>query len=1178
MLPIQRRRLGGSPAERHKSSSVELPRVRGPLDSSEYHPTLVFLAETKCSSRQIDALKRRFDMNGLCVDSRGRSGGLAIFWNKSVDVMLQTFSHCHIDASVKLGDDQAWWRFTGMYGEPETCKRDSTWRLLSHLHSQSARSWLCAGDFNEILDQSEKLGGPPRPVWQLRNFRQALVDCELSDLGFSGNPFTWSNHHAFPHTVQERLDRACANPGWTQFFPNASVTHIPWSRQCFRHDKQRVSKLEKRLATILSGTLTQDLKEEASSIRKELESTAAHAETVWRQRREWVEKPDDIQQHIISYFRDVFASSHPRGNDIANGIEHLRSLVDASMAEDLLQPYTETEVTAALFQMAPLKSPGPNGMSPIFFQKFWNIIKGDVSACVLSLLNSFLMPPGLNDTNIVLIPKCKHPEHLTQLRPISLCNVVYKIASKTIANRLKGLLDRIISPTQSNFVPGRLITDNVLLAFELNHFLNTKAKGGQGYIALKLDVSKAYDKVERIFLEQVLFKTWHPPPSRFIRLVMLCVSSVSYSFMLGGRQFGTLIPERGLRQGDPLSPYMFLLCTEAFSSILQRAEADGRIRGVSICRGTPHISHLLFVDDTLIFCQASLEGSRAIKEVLETYRRASGQEINSNKSSVAFSRNTRDDLCSQIGADLNIRRENKMELYLGLPSKIARSKKELFSIIRDRIWKRITGWNEKLLSQAGKELLIKSIVQAIPTYAMSCFRLPVTLLKEIHGMIATFWWGSRGRNRIHWISWQRLCESKLQGGLGFRQLYLFNLAMLAKQLWRIFCSPNRLFGRVLRARYFPHGDIFAATVGRNPSFTWRSIMAAHKLFRAGYNWRVGNGGSIRVWADPWVPRPVSFRPVTPRLQEVFLDIDSEVILEIPLSRLGAEDLIIWRYSPNGLFSVRSTYHLACSLETRPSASHVRETEHRWWRRLWQTALPCKVKSVLSWMFAVTSQLEKQEIEYFLCICWALWWCRNTKLAESNYLVPDQVIYFVGRYLESFRSQFLNTSIPLPRARSLRWQGPPPNYVKLNFDGAILNHGTDTGIGIVARDECGTCVGWAAIRVPMRSSGELAEALAAREAVQLALRRGWQYVIVEGDCSSLISKLLSSLKDLSPSGPINVDIIKLVSNFRSCSFQLINCTCNLVAHRLAKSALGFAEGISDIPVSVALFVALDAIVA
>ncbi|KAL0387735.1 UNVERIFIED_CONTAM: putative mitochondrial protein [Sesamum radiatum] len=371
--------------------------------------------------------------------------------------------------------------------------------------------------------------------------------------------------------------RACANSGWTQLFPNASVTHLPVT--CSDHVALLIRLVDRPVL-------------------------ANKGFRPWRFEAAWLQSEKCEQAVLASWaLLDVFASSHPRGNDIANGIEHLRSVVDASMADDLLQPYTETEVTTALFQMAPLKSPGPDG--------------------------------------------------------------------------------------------------------------------GQGYMALKLDVSKAYDKVEGTFLERVLFKLGFPPC--FIRLVMLCVSSVSYSFMLGGCQFGTLIPERGLRQGDPLSPYLFLLCTEVFSSIIQRAEADGRIRGVLIYRGAPHILHLLFADDTLIFCQASLEGSCAIREVLESYRRASGQEINFNKSSVAFSRNMRDDLCSHIGADLNIRLENKMELYLGLPSKVARLKKELFSIIRDRIWKHITGWNEKLLSQAGKGVLIKSIVQAIPTYAMSCF-------------------------------------------------------------------------------------------------------------------------------------------------------------------------------------------------------------------------------------------------------------------------------------------------------------------------------------------------------------------------------------------------------------------------------------------------------------------------
>ncbi|KAK4387856.1 hypothetical protein Sango_2392200 [Sesamum angolense] len=137
--------------------------------------------------------------------------------------------------------------------------------------------------------------------------------------------------------------------------------------------------------------------------------------------------------------------------------------------------------------------------------------------------------------------------------------------------------------------------------------------------------------------------------------------------MLGGKQFGSLKPERGLRQWDPLSPYLFLLYTESFSSLLQNVEREGHLRGVAVCRGAPSITHLLFADDTLIFYQASPQSSHTIKGVLETYRRASGQEINFSKSSVAFSRNTNEELCLSVVSDLTIRRENKMELYLGLP-------------------------------------------------------------------------------------------------------------------------------------------------------------------------------------------------------------------------------------------------------------------------------------------------------------------------------------------------------------------------------------------------------------------------------------------------------------------------------------------------------------------------------
>ncbi|KAL0309339.1 UNVERIFIED_CONTAM: hypothetical protein Sradi_5876200 [Sesamum radiatum] len=193
---------------------------------------------------------------------------------------------------------------------------------------------------------------------------------------------------------------------------------------------------------------------------------------------------EGIQGFILVHFCNVYASSRPLPDAIAKGIEHLRAGVDFSTAEELLQPYTTLEVKQALFQMAHLKSPEPDGMSSIFFQKFWHIVGRDVTTCILHLLNSFVMPHDLNSIHLVLIPKCKHPEGLTQFRPISFCNVVYKIASKVIANRLKVFLDRIISPAQSTFMPDRRISDNILFAFEQNHFLDSKTEvNGAGWLS-----------------------------------------------------------------------------------------------------------------------------------------------------------------------------------------------------------------------------------------------------------------------------------------------------------------------------------------------------------------------------------------------------------------------------------------------------------------------------------------------------------------------------------------------------------------------------------------------------------------------------------------------------------------------------------------------------------------------
>ena len=278
-------------------------------------------------------------------------------------------------------------------------------------------------------------------------------------------------------------------------------------------------------------------------------------------------------------------------------------------------------------------------MSPIFYQKYWDVVCTNVIDCVLHTLNTGVMPPGLNETFICLIPKVKSPQKITEFRPISLCNVSYKIISKVLANRLKKILAEVINESQSAFVPGRQITDNVLVAFETMHCINGKRKGKEALMALKLDMSKAYDRVEWRYLKVIMRKLGFN--ERWISLVLMCISTVSYSVLINGEAKGNIVPSRGLRQGDPISPYLFLLCAEGLSAMLRKKEEQGNIKGISVSRGAPQISDLFFVDDSIVFCRATVDEGRRILKVLEDYEVKSRQKLNKDKTSLFFNKNTK---------------------------------------------------------------------------------------------------------------------------------------------------------------------------------------------------------------------------------------------------------------------------------------------------------------------------------------------------------------------------------------------------------------------------------------------------------------------------------------------------------------------------------------------------------
>ncbi|KAK6157650.1 hypothetical protein DH2020_011898 [Rehmannia glutinosa] len=297
-----------------------------------------------------------------------------------------------------------------------------------------------------------------------------------------------------------------------------------------------------------------------------------------------------------------------------------------------------------------------------------------------------------------------------------------------------------------------------------------------------------------------------------------------------------------------------------------------------------------------------------------------------------------------LGQQLGVPQVDQHDRYLGLPALIGKSKKVAFKAIQERVLQKLKGWKERMLSRAGKEILIKAIIQAIPTYVMCCFLLPKGICEDIEQKTARFWWGSGdGEQKTHWASWDLLTKSKEHGGIGFRSLYTFNLAMLSKQVWRLLLNPDSIAAQLLRAKYFPRTDILHANVGYQPSFLWRSLMASKEFVKNGSGWRVGNGTNINVLHDRWIGGPAPRRlkrtyyniPETltvnelinsesgqwdmERINQIFEREDADDILATHLSVRLPVDKRIWVHTKSGEFSVRSCYYL---IKSTPSDSDV----------------------------------------------------------------------------------------------------------------------------------------------------------------------------------------------------------------------------------------------------------------
>ena len=226
-------------------------------------------------------------------------------------------------------------------------------------------------------------------------------------------------------------------------------------------------------------------------------------------------------------------------------------------------------------------------------------------------------------------------------------------------------------------------------------------------MAIKLDMSKAYDRVKWVYLEAMMRKMgFH---ERWISLIMMCVTTVSYSMLINGKPKGKITPSRGLRQGDPISPYLFLLCAEGLSAMIKKKERGGNLKGVAVCRRAPSIAHMLFAYDNIVFCRAIREECDRVLKVLKDYEGDLGQKLNKEKTSLLFSKNTSREIKEYVKEKFGAKVVQHHEKYLGLPPLVGRGKRKAFNRIKDQVGRKIACWKGKFLSHAGREILIKAV-------------------------------------------------------------------------------------------------------------------------------------------------------------------------------------------------------------------------------------------------------------------------------------------------------------------------------------------------------------------------------------------------------------------------------------------------------------------------------------
>ncbi|GAU36844.1 hypothetical protein TSUD_213680 [Trifolium subterraneum] len=816
-------------------------------------------------------------------------------------------------------------------------------------------------------------------------------------------------------------------------------------------------------------------------------------------------------------------------NEIANPDEKKGGApVDIKNVKILTIGSMIVECKRALFDMGPNKAPGEDGYPALFFQHYWEIVGDSLHQYVNQVWSNPSLISSINNTMLVVIHKVDKPEFVSQFRPIALCNVTYKIITKIIVNRIKPLLNSIISPYQSSFIPGRTIHHNIIVAQEMVHSMS-KMKGNKCFMSIKIDLKKAYDRLNWNFVEECLAEYQ--------------VEANYWKPMHAGRS-------------------------------------------------GPKISHLLFADDLLLFAEAYIEQAHCVMHCLEQFCLASGQNINSQKTQIFFSKNvdqrTRDDIVQHTG----FTQVNNLGKYLGANIAPGRSTRGKFQHIIGKIQNRLSGWKQQCLSFAGRLTLSKSVLSSIPYYHMQYAKLPKTLCDDMEKIQRGFLWGDKEEQRKpHLIGWDICCLSKNDGGLGIKSPHLMNEAFLMKILWNLINKPDDLWCQVLYSKYGRKIDLRFEIISQPyDSPLWKALTGIWEQFQNHIVWQLRDGNNINFWMDKWTPSG------SPLMTHLSPNIVSQIMaIPAPLGTDG-DDTIGWKGTNTHHFTIQSTYDLQ-----HGNGHHINGD----WNKIWAWKGPHRIQTFMwiaaharlltnvrrskwgvgvsptcsicgnddetmihtlrdciyatgiwlrlvssnqitnffssfdcrEWIFLNlnTKNFGNQQESWksiFMVVCWHIWTWRNKAIFEEDFQRPNdpsQVILRMTKDIKHYKHTLMTGIRRQRETIYIGWKYPHGDWIKLNCDGAYKDSMNIAGCGGLFRDSDGRWLKGYTLRIGDCDALH-AEMWGMYTGMKMARRQGYTHLIVESDSKLLIDMVTGRCK-LNGNSPILVKRIQDLSNLQ-----------------------------------------------